>query len=60
MAWRDHYLELLAEGEARKLQGAALGHHIAQRMTSQELLAALRDYHAARPATNQPEGTNEW
>lgn len=48
--WRDHCLELLAEGEALKLAGSALGHWIAQRMRPQELRDMLADYYRAQDA----------
>lgn len=44
-SWRDHYLELLREGEAKGLSGSALGYWISQRMTPQELRDALADYY---------------
>lgn len=44
-SWRNHYLELLREGEASKLAGSALGYWISQRMTPQELRDALADYY---------------
>jgi len=57
VTWRDHYLELLAEGEALKLHGLGLGEHIRQRMTPDELRGMLADYYRAQDAHNQQEAT---
>ena len=64
MAWRTHYLQLLAEGEAANLRGAALGDYIQTRLTPQELREALREHMSNRAQlisqerrTEPPEGT---
>jgi hypothetical protein len=53
MAWRTHYLELLAEGEAANLRGAALGDYIQRRLTPQELREASREHLAAKAARDR-------
>ena len=57
MTWRERYLELLAQGEAAKHQGAALGRYIGQRMTPKQLRAMLADHYRATDARDARKST---
>lgn len=56
--WRDHYLELLREGEANGLSGSALGYWISQRLTPAELRGALASYYRATDARDPRKPTD--
>ena len=53
--WRTHYLALLHEGESNGLRNAALGHYIAQRLTREELIAGLAEFHGVPVPRNTTE-----